>query len=53
MEVSYMEVNLILNRIPMAECSGLSFHLDQATKHPVNPVPLPWLPHQWDSLRVR
>lgn len=32
--------------------TGVSFHLNSATKHRENPVLLPGEPHQWDSLQV-
>lgn len=47
-----MNTRLILDEASVAEFEGVSFHLNQATKHPENPVLLPGEPHQWDSLQV-
>ena len=46
------QVHLILDEQSVAESRGVMFHLNQATKHPENPVMLPGEPHQWDSLCV-
>ncbi len=47
-----MSVVLILDEQSVAEFADLSFRLNQAVKHPDNPVMLPGEPHQWDSLQV-
>jgi hypothetical protein len=45
-------IQLILDEQSVAESRGVTFHLNQAVKHPENPVLLPGEPHQWDSLCV-
>jgi hypothetical protein len=48
-----MSVHLILDAASVHSASaGVTFHLNPATKHPENPVLLPGLPHEWDSLNV-
>src|ERR1043166_3628605 len=42
-------ISLILDEHSVAESHHLTFYLNQATKHPENPVMLPGEPHQWDS----
>src|SRR5687767_1915806 len=47
-----MNIQLILDESSVSTADGVTFHLNQATKHPGNPVLLPGEPHQWDSLQV-
>ena len=48
-----MNVHLILDAESVERVDGdVTFHLNPATKHPDNPVMLPGLPHEWDSLSV-
>lgn len=47
-----MGVVLLLDQQCVAESSEVSFRLNQAVKHPENPVMLPGEPHQWDGLQV-
>jgi hypothetical protein len=44
-----MDIQLILDETSVATADGVTFHLNQATKHPDNPVLLPGEPHQWHS----
>jgi hypothetical protein len=43
---------LILDERSVARSQGVTFHLNQATKHLENPVLQPGEPHHWDSLCV-
>ncbi len=43
---------LMLDRQSVADAVGVTFQLNQATKHSENPVLLPGEPQQWDSLQV-
>jgi len=43
---------LMLDERFVADSDGITFHLNQAVKHPENPVMLPGEPHQWDSLQI-
>ena len=47
-----MQINLLLDERSVAHAEGVCFGLNQARKHPDNPVLLPGEPHQWDSLQV-
>ena len=47
-----MKVQLLLDRASVADAEGVEFRLNEAAKHPANPVLLPGAPHQWDSLQV-
>src|SRR5262245_18696111 len=47
-----MRLLLILDSALVAHSQGVTFHLNQATKHPENPVLQPGEPHHWDSLCV-
>lgn len=46
------QVTLILDRQSLSDAEGVTFELNQAKKHPENPVLLPGEPQQWDSLQV-
>ncbi|MEO7650959.1 MAG: hypothetical protein ABIZ80_10870 [Bryobacteraceae bacterium] len=45
-------VHLIIDEQSVASNRGAAFHLNQAKKHPGNPVLLPSAPDKWDSLQV-
>ena len=47
-----MSVTLILDESSVASHEGVTFHLNQATKHPGNPALMPGVPGEWDSLQV-
>jgi len=47
-----MVTRLILDELSVEAATGVTFHLDAATRRPENPVLLPGEPHQWDSLQV-
>lgn len=47
-----MQPHLILDEQSVAASRGVTFHLNQATKHPANPVLMPGIPGEWDSLQV-
>jgi len=47
-----MKAILILDRESVAEAEGVTFHLNQAKKHPENPVLAPGAAHEWDGLQV-
>jgi len=42
----------MLDESSVASLEGVTFHLNEAAKHPENPVLLPGEPHQWDSLQI-
>ena len=46
------EAMLILDERSVASSRGVTFHLNQATKHPENPVLIPGEPQEWDSLQI-
>jgi len=46
------ETLLVLDRESVAAAEGVTFHLNQARKHPENPLLLPGAPPDWDSLQV-
>lgn len=43
---------LVLDQSSVAAHDGVTFHVSQATKHPQNPVLMPGVPGEWDSLQV-
>ncbi|MCL5104316.1 MAG: hypothetical protein M1133_09405 [Armatimonadetes bacterium] len=47
-----MKVHLVLDEASVEASSGVGFHLNQAVKHPENPVIVPGFPHQWDGLQI-
>ncbi len=47
-----MTVELITDESCVESALGVSFRLNQASKHPDNPVLMPGCPHEWDSLQV-
>lgn len=44
--------HLILDDQCVSSFRGITFHLNQAEKHPENPVIIPGYPHEWDGLQV-
>src|SRR5690606_25195032 len=47
-----LQTVLILDEKSVADADGVTFHLNQAQKHPENPVLMPGRPSQWDGLQV-
>lgn len=46
------DIVLLLDSQCVESAEGVEFHLNQAAKHPENPVLVPGFPHEWDSLQV-
>lgn len=47
-----MKTHLILDEMSVSHSAGVTFHLNQAAKHPANPVLMPGVPGEWDSLQI-